>query len=270
MRGVVNCKPSIFVYGLYKFMGSVNLRVINYNCRQIYADIICAFRRSLKTTGFFGQNGKFVDAVCCSTVPRGRFPRSLFRPFGACLLWWQRHRRPKSRWTTYNGGMSLAPISRISGSFFCFGFQWNRKLFAGFGGKGLSKPSVFGLCNRQKTTIHPTPEYRPSLLEATSVRSEEAIGLFFIQLSAVWWLMPKVRPRPLEEERSCAARITVSLKSPDFRRVSKTPPKPHSLHLYLGLPELLLPLRTIWGDWHLPHLLCSIIIVFFAKISITR
>jgi hypothetical protein len=47
--------------------------------------------------------------------------------------------------------------------------------------------------------------------------------------------------QPLEEERSCAAQITVSLNSSDFRRVSKTPPKPQSLHLYLGLPELLLP-----------------------------
>lgn len=88
----------------------------------------------------------------------------------------------------------------------------------------------------------------------------ERIGLFLIHLKAVTWLMPKVRPKPRDEERSCAARTTISLKSALLRTLSKTPPKPQDLHLYLGLPTPFDPFLTICAEPHLWQLLCSVTI----------
>ena len=78
----------------------------------------------------------------------------------------------------------------------------------------------------------------------------ELFGFFLIQSSAVWWLIPKMRAKPREEVRSCAARRTCSLSSSLGRRDSKTPPKPQALHLYFGFPTRFEPLRIMLAEPH--------------------
>ena len=97
----------------------------------------------------------------------------------------------------------------------------------------------------------------------------ERLGFFFIQLSAVWWLIPKPLDKPREEERSWPSRTTVSLNSSLLRNVWKTPPKPQDLHLYFGFPEPFEPFFTISSEQHLWQHFFSITITknFVANIN---
>ena len=95
----------------------------------------------------------------------------------------------------------------------------------------------------------------------------EGFCFFLIHSRAVWWLIPKVRANPRDEERSCAARTTCSLNSSLFRTVWNTPPKPQSRHLYFGFPDPLLPFLTMWVEPHLWHVLSSVTMTnFFSQI----
>lgn len=91
----------------------------------------------------------------------------------------------------------------------------------------------------------------------------EGFCFFLIHRRAVSWLIPKARASPREEVRSCAARTTCSLNSSLFRTVWNTPPKPQCLHLYFGLPELLLPFFTMWVEPQLLQVFSSVTMTNF-------
>ena len=117
------------------------------------------------------------------------------------------------------------------------------------------------------TTTYPLPILRAYEKEAVYWLCLGIILLFFIHLSAMVWPTPKVRARPREEVRSCAARTTISLNSSDFLLLSNTTPKPQDLHLYLRLLTRFEPFFTIWSEPHFTQHFFSItmILVFRCK-----
>lgn len=142
--------------------------------------------------------------------------------------------------------------------------------FVEFAYRALSISSIYLLCNTQNSIIHQAPAHPPACREAAFQLRPVAARLFFIQFRAVWWDTPKIRASPLELLLSSAALSSNSFVSWLGRRLSKTPPNPHALHLYFGLPTPLLPFFTIFSEPHFLQHFFSMITKVFRNILITQ